>query len=146
MSIATGQTAVASVPAVIRARTGVLSRSWRHRSDYLYVLPALAVGSVLELMGVGAGPLTLARQGVGLVDGIEVTSRTDPRGGEYHWLNFRRGPCDNPPDAESVLVGAGRITVTPLRFERTDEAGFAALEQVLGQADAGSASASGTVG
>ena len=93
-----------------------------------------------------AGPLTLARQGVGLVQGIEVTSRTDPRGGEYHWLNFRRGPRDDPPDAESVLVGAGRITVTPLRFERTDEAGFAALERVLGRADAGSASVSGPVG
>jgi len=40
-----------------------------------------------------------------------------------------------------VLVGAGRITVTPLRFERTDEEGFAALAQVLGQADARSESA-----
>src|SRR3712207_6137358 len=88
------------------------------------------------------GPLTLTRQGIGLVQSIEVTSRTDLRGGEYHWLNFRRGPRGNPPDAESVQVGAGRITVTPLRFERTDEAGFAALGQVLGQADAGSASAS----
>lgn len=87
------------------------------------------------------GPLTLTRQGFGLVRGIEVTSRTDLRGGEYHWLNFRRGPRDNPPDAESVQLGAGRITVTPLRFERTDEAGFAALTQVLGQADAASASA-----
>ena len=64
-----------------------------------------------------AGPFTLTRQGVGLVQGIEVTSRTDPRGGEYHWLNFHRGPRANPPDAESVLVGAGRITVTPLRSE-----------------------------
>jgi 5'-nucleotidase len=91
------------------------------------------------------GPLTLTRQGVGLVQGIEVTSRTDLRGGEYHWLNFRRGPRENPPDAESVLVSAGCITVTPLRFERTDEAGFAALERVLGRADAGSASASGTM-
>ena len=80
------------------------------------------------------------------MQGIEVTSRTDPRGGEYHWLNFRRGPRDNPADAESVVVAAGRITVTPLRFERTDEAGFAALQRVLGQADAGSASASGTIG
>ncbi len=88
-----------------------------------------------------AGALTLTHQGVGLVQGIEVTSRTDLRGGEYHWLNFRRGPRDNPPDAESVLVGAGHITVTPLRFERTDEAGFAALAQVLGQADTGPAPA-----
>jgi 5'-nucleotidase len=89
-----------------------------------------------------AGPLTLARQGVGLVQGIDVASRTDLRGGDYHWLNFRRGPRDDPPDAEGVLVAAGRITVTPLRFERTDEAGFAALARVLGRADAGSASAS----
>ena len=80
------------------------------------------------------------------MQGIEVTSCTDLRGGEYHWLNFRRGPRDDPPDAASVLVGAGRVTVTPLRFERTDEAAFAALERVLGQADAGSASVSGTVG
>ena len=93
-----------------------------------------------------AGPLTLARQGVGLVQRIEVTSRTDLRGGEYHWLNFRRGPRDNPPDAESVLVGAGRITVTPLRFERTDEAGFAALSQMLDGVGAGEALASGDEG
>ncbi len=92
------------------------------------------------------GPLTLTRQGVGLVQGIEVTSRADPRGGEYHWLNFRRGPRDNPPDAESVVVAAGRITVTPLRFERTDEAGFAALSQMLDGAGTGEALASGDEG
>ena len=86
-----------------------------------------------------AGPLTLTRQGVGLVQSIEVDSRTDLRGGEYHWLNFRRGPRDNPPDAESVVVAAGRITVTPLRFERTDEAGFAALSLMLDGAGTGEA-------
>jgi 5'-nucleotidase len=85
-----------------------------------------------------AGPLTLTRQGIGLVQSIEVDSRTDLRGGDYHWLNFRRGPRENPPDAESVVVASGRITVTPLRFERTDEDGFAALAPVLG---AGGASA-----
>lgn len=79
------------------------------------------------------GPLTLTRQGVGVVQGIEVDSRTDLRGGEYHWLHFRRGPRDNPPDAESVQVNAGRIAVTPLRFERTDEGAFEALAQVLGE-------------
>jgi 5'-nucleotidase len=83
---------------------------------------------------------------VGLVQGIEVDSRTDLRGGDYHWLNFRRGPRDNPPDAESVVVAAGRITVTPLRFERTDEAGFAALSQMLDGAGAGEALASSDEG
>jgi 5'-nucleotidase len=93
-----------------------------------------------------AGPLTLTRQGVGLVQSIEVDSRTDLRGGDYHWLNFRRGPRDNPPDAESVVVAAGRITVTPLRFERTDEASFTALSQMLDGAGAGAALASGDEG
>ena len=93
-----------------------------------------------------AGPLTLTRQGVGLVQSIEVDSRTDLRGGDYHWLNFRRGPRDNPPDAESVVVAAGGITVTPLRFERTDEAGFAALSQMLDGAGTGEALASSDEG
>ena len=93
-----------------------------------------------------AGPLTLTHQGVRLVHSIEVDSRTDLRGGEYHWLNFHRGPRDNPPDAESVVVAAGRITVTPLRFERTDEASFAALSQMLDGAGAGAALASGDEG
>lgn len=85
----------------------------------------------------GVGPLTLTRQGVGVVQGIEVDSRTDLRGGDYHWLHFRRGPRDNPPDAESTQVAAGRIAVTPLCFERTDEAGFAALARGLGLAGLG---------
>lgn len=79
-----------------------------------------------------AGPLTLSRQGVGLVESIEVTTRTDLRGGDYHWLNFRRGRRANPPDAESTLIADGRISVTPLRFERTDEIGYAMLQNVLG--------------
>ena len=83
------------------------------------------------------GPLTLTRQGVGLVQSIEVDSRTDLRGGEYHWLHFHRGPRDNPPDAESTQVAAGCITVTPLRFERTDEVSFGALARALNEDGAG---------
>jgi 5'-nucleotidase len=79
-----------------------------------------------------AGALTLTRQGVGMVQGIEVDARNDLRGGAYHWLHFRRGPRENPPDAESVHVGMGRITVTPLCFERTDADSFQALSAVLG--------------
>ena len=36
-----------------------------------------------------AGPMTLARQGVGMIAGMHVDTRTDPRGMTYHWLNFR---------------------------------------------------------
>ena len=116
----------------------VIARLW----PVISAAPACLNVNFPDVPAERAGPLTLTRQGVGLVQSIEVNSRTDLRGGEYHWLNLRRGPRDNPPDAESVVVAAGRITVTPLRFERTDEAGFVALSQMLGGAGAGAASAS----
>jgi 5'-nucleotidase len=78
-----------------------------------------------------AGPLTPTRQGVGLVEGIEVLPQTDPRGIDYHWLRFQRGPRENAPDSETSVVGSGRVSVTPLRFERTDEDTFATLAAAL---------------
>jgi 5'-nucleotidase len=74
-----------------------------------------------------AGPLTPTRQGVGLVEGIDVLPQTDPRGLQYHWLSFQRGPRENAADSETAVVASGRVSVTPLHFERTDERTFAAL-------------------
>jgi 5'-nucleotidase len=34
----------------------------------------------------------LARQGPGLIQGMQVETRTDPRDLTYHWISFRRGP------------------------------------------------------
>jgi 5'-nucleotidase len=78
-----------------------------------------------------AGPLTPTRQGVGLVEGIEVLPQTDPRGLQYHWLRFQRGARENTPDSETAVVASGRVSVTPLHFERTDERTFAALTAAL---------------
>jgi 5'/3'-nucleotidase len=78
-----------------------------------------------------AGPLTLARQGAGLVQGIDVETRTDPRGFQYHWVMFRRGPREQGPEADIDAVDAGKIAVTPLRYDRTDEAAYRALARVL---------------
>ena len=78
-----------------------------------------------------AGPLTPTRQGVGLVEGIDVLPQTDPRGLQYHWLRFQRGPRENTPDSETAVVASGRVSVTPLHFERTDERTFATLTAAL---------------
>jgi multiple sugar transport system permease protein len=43
MSTLTGQIPHSSAPPVLRDRTSIFHRSWKHRSDYLYVLPALMV-------------------------------------------------------------------------------------------------------
>ncbi|MDR5813701.1 MULTISPECIES: 5'/3'-nucleotidase SurE [unclassified Caballeronia] len=78
-----------------------------------------------------AGPLTVTRQGVGLVEGIDVVAEVDPRGIDYHWLRFQRGPRPNSPDSETAVVGSGRVAVTPLHFDRTDERTFATLQAGL---------------
>jgi 5'-nucleotidase len=77
------------------------------------------------------GPLTLARQGAGLVQGMTVDTRTDPRGFEYHWIMFRRGPREQGPESDIDAIEAGKIVVTPLRYDRTDERAYQALAKVL---------------
>ena len=78
-----------------------------------------------------AGPMTLARQGVGMVAGMNVDTRTDPRGMTYHWLNFRRGDREQGPESDYSALRAGRIVVTPLRYDRTDEDAYADLAKHL---------------
>jgi 5'-nucleotidase len=127
-----------------------LSQAFSHREPVRWeTARALAPGVIRRLVGAGwdaraclnvnlphappesAGPLTPTRQGVGLIEAIDVVEREDPRGIAYHWLQFRRGPRANPPDSEVAAIRAGRIAVTPLRFERTDEDALAALTRAL---------------
>ena len=77
------------------------------------------------------GPLTLARQGAGTVQGMDVEPRTDPRGLTYYWVGFRRGERDQGPESDIEALNAGRITVTPLRYDRTDEEAYAMLGRSL---------------
>jgi 5'-nucleotidase len=78
-----------------------------------------------------AGPLSVTRQGPGLVQGINVLPNVDPRGIDYFWMRFQRGPRENGPDTETAVVAAGGISVTPLAFERTDERAFTVLADAL---------------
>jgi 5'-nucleotidase len=78
-----------------------------------------------------AGPVTLARQGVGMIAGMHVDTRVDPRGMAYHWLNFRRGDRQQGPESDYDALRAGNIVVTPLRYDRTDEDAYLALAERL---------------
>jgi len=71
-----------------------------------------------------AGPPMLTRQGAGLLDGADISTRTDPRQLDYHWLELKRDPKPDLPGSETAALAARRIAVTPLHFERTDEACF----------------------
>ena len=87
-----------------------------------------------------AGPMTLARQGEGAVAGMDVETRVDPRGMTYHWLNFKRGDIQQGPESDYRALRAGKIVVTPLRYDRTDDEAYGELAAHLPRlVDSGSA-------
>jgi 5'-nucleotidase len=69
-----------------------------------------------------------------LIGSIDVIARTDPRGKDYHWLQFRRSGLQNAPDSETAVVAAGGISVTPLQFERTNDDAVTGLAAALARA------------
>ena len=127
-----------------------LSQAWTDRENVRWdTAAALGAGVVRQLLSIGwgaatclnvnfpdlrvadVGPLTLARQGPGLIQGMQVETRTDPRSLTYHWISFRRGPRDQGTESDVEALAAGRIVVTPLRYDRTDEEAYAILAKVL---------------
>lgn len=109
-------TARALVPGIVRR---LLELGWGVDTCLNVNIPDLPLEEV--------GPLTLARQGPGLVETIDATPHTDPRGLTYFWLAFQRGAREQEADTDVAVLGAGRIAVTPIRYDRTDEAAFAEL-------------------
>ncbi len=127
-----------------------LSQAWTDRLHVRWqTAEALGPGVVRQLLAIGwgeatclnvnfpdlpaaeVGPLTLARQGIGLIQGMHVETRTDPRGMTYHWIAFRRGPREQGPESDIDALQAGRIVVTPLRYDRTDEEAYRMLAKAL---------------
>ncbi|MBB2204281.1 5'/3'-nucleotidase SurE [Gluconacetobacter takamatsuzukensis] len=68
-----------------------------------------------------AGGPVLTSQGAGLLGGASITARTDPRNGAYHWLSLTRSSTTDDEGTETEAVLSGKISITPLRFERTDQ-------------------------
>ena len=108
------ETARALAPGVIRR---LLRAGWSAQACLNVNFPDVAPEA--------AGPLTLTRQGLGLVKRIDVVPRTDPRGFDYHWLKFHRAQRQEAADTEAAVIAAGAISVTPLQFERTAEGALA---------------------
>jgi 5'/3'-nucleotidase len=76
--------------------------------------------------------LKLTSQGAGILQGVEVVTRNDPRGNDYHWLRLTRVPREDVADSETVALKNGHISVTPLKFERTHESALDRLRLTLG--------------
>jgi 5'-nucleotidase len=86
---------------------------WTKDSILNINFPDLPIGEI--------GPIELTTQGIGLMDDVEVISAIDPRSLEYHWVSLRRSAREDVAGSETFAVGRGRVSVTPLQFERTNQ-------------------------
>jgi 5'-nucleotidase len=114
------ETARSRAPAIIRQ---FAEQGWNRQSCLNINFPAVLPDR--------AGPVAVARQGAGFVNGIDVISRVDPRGFIYHWLQFQREQDEEAPEAEAALIAKNFVTVTPLQFERTNDAAFSQLKESI---------------
>jgi 5'-nucleotidase len=112
-------TAAALGPGVVRR---LLTAGWSAGVCLSVNFPDLPPGE--------AGPLTSARQSFGLID-VETLPRTDPRGLTYYWVKFRRGRPEPAPESDIEALAAGKVVVTPLRCDRTDDEAFDLLRSAL---------------
>jgi 5'-nucleotidase len=66
--------------------------------------------------------MRLTRQGRRSIRAIELDARMDLRGKPYYWLGFDRAGGNQEPDSDISALRAKAVSVTPLRFDRTDDA------------------------
>jgi len=75
--------------------------------------------------------VSFTRQGVRNVELMRVEERRDGRGFPYYWLMFQRGEIRFEDGTDLAAVAAGRISVTPLRLDLTDETQRIAYEKAF---------------
>lgn len=94
--------------------------AWSQGSILNINFPDVPVGEV--------GPIELTTQGTGWMEDVQVISAIDPRSLEYHWLSLRHSAREDAAGSEAFAIGRGRISVTPLQFERTNQNILASLQ------------------
>jgi len=101
-------TAARLAPPLIRA---LLERGWPNDVCLNINFPDVDADDV-------AG-VALTRPARGALAGVEVEARTDTREQPYFWIRFRRNPEPiDAADGDVAAVREGRISISPLRFER----------------------------
>jgi 5'-nucleotidase len=64
--------------------------------------------------------IAFTRQGSRNVELMRVEERRDGRGLPYYWLMFQRGAFEQEEGSDLAALAAGKISVTPLRLDLTD--------------------------
>ena len=87
--------------------------------------PAVAPGAVTGIR--------LTRQGRRSIRAIDLDARMDLRGKPYYWLGFDRASGTQEPDSDITALRAKAVSVTPLKFDRTDDTARALLADRFGE-------------
>jgi 5'-nucleotidase len=109
-----------------------------HAPDLIRKVLAAGIprGTLINLNFPGVAPdavtgVEVTRQGA-LTHGLSVEERIDSRRRRYYWLAYRRSSAETLPGTDIHAVNEGRISVTPLRLDLTDDAGLARLTAAIG--------------
>lgn len=62
---------------------------------------------------------------------MRIDERRDGRGNPYYWIAFERRVFDTVPGSDLRALDEGRISVTPLRIDQTDEPWMTRLARVF---------------
>ena len=86
--------------------------------------------------GVAAGQVrgvALVPQGHYDLLSTEIVARTDMRERPYYWIGLRRHETVPPEDSDLGAINAGRISVTPLHLNLTEQAVLRKMRESLGE-------------
>lgn len=88
------------------------SSQWSKQSCLNINFPDVAADKV--------GGIVLTSQGKGHLDNVKVVPGKDPRNLDYHWLSLQRSDEADLAGSEVEAIQQGKISITPLQFERTN--------------------------
>ena len=66
-------------------------------------------------------------------DLLRIEDRLDTRGKPYYWVGIERRKAKPPKGTDLWAVQSGRISVTPLQLDFTDEEALETLAAALGE-------------
>ena len=65
---------------------------------------------------------------------LGIEARKDGRGNPYFWIGFSRAPFEPANGTDLKAMAEGRISITPLRLDLTDEPTMTRYAQVFAEA------------
>jgi 5'-nucleotidase len=77
--------------------------------------------------------IAFTRQGRRNAELMRVEERRDGRGFPYYWLMFQRGAFDKEEGSDLAALAQGKISVTPLRLDLTDDDSRLRFEEAFAQ-------------